>query len=83
MTKNRIAVLTLAGLLSACSIQVMAADTTTGTEMSPSGTTVQPDAATRADEATTDGGPTPGGAKAGGVDKQGGSSSSGNGGSSG
>ncbi|MHC8407639.1 hypothetical protein [Pseudomonas sp. TMB3-21] len=93
MMNNRIAVLTLAGILSACSFHVMAA-TSTGTGMSGDGATdtrqpaspstnADPDAGSLpkgADGGTTDSGPTPGGAKTGGGDKAGGGSSSGGGG---
>ncbi|MHC8305796.1 hypothetical protein [Pseudomonas sp. PB3P13] len=93
MMKNRIAVLSLAGILSAYSLHVLAATSTgTGTTSSDDATQTRqpaspstnadPDAGTLpkgADGGTTDSGPTPGGAKTGGADKVGGGSSSGGG----
>ena len=96
MMNRKIAVLTLAGIMSACSLHAFAAgETTTGTpsadgtsqtrDPAPKATNADPDAASLpqgADGGTTDSGPTSAGSKAGGADKAGGGSSSGGSGGS-
>jgi hypothetical protein len=96
MMNRKIAVLTLAGVMSAFSLNAFAAgESTSGTpsadgtsqtrDPAPKATNADPDAASLpqgADGNTTDNGPTPSGSKAGGADKAGGGSSSGGSGGS-